>query len=276
MTVGCGARDRFSLDGRVMVVTGAASGVGKAAAEILATAGAKVVVADIADGSAIAEDVGGLYVETDVADEAQVKHLMDAAAGLTGRIDACINNAGIMMEAPITETTIEMLERVCRVNAGGALLGTKHAVGHMQAGGSIVNTSSLSALLALPNYGAYAASKAAAVMLTKAAAVELGPLGIRVNCICPTSIETPMLRNQDAPDVEVAVSRCASPLGSSPIGSTLDPEDVANLMWFLVSDASRRMTGQVLTMDAGCTAGWPESLLSACVSADVRQPGDSA
>lgn len=256
-----------SLDGRVAVVTGAASGVGKAIAEKFASEGAKVVVADLADGSAVAEDVGGLYVKTDVSDEAQVKRLMETAAGLTGHIDACINNAGIIDEAPLTETTVEMLERAFRVHMVGVCLGMKHAVGYMRAGGAIVNTASLGAVVAIPTYAAYCSSKAGVVMLTKVAAVEFGPLGIRVNCICPTSIDTPMLRNQQAPEAELAITTCASPLGSSSIGSTWKPEDIADLMHFLVSDASRKITGQAIGADSGCTAGWPDTLIAAAMKA---------
>jgi 3alpha(or 20beta)-hydroxysteroid dehydrogenase len=257
-----------SVAGKVIVVTGSASGAGKAAVEKLTAEGAKVVIADLQDGSDLAEAIGGVYVKTDVTDEEQVKHLMGVAAALgDGHIHAVINNAGIMCEAAITETTVEMMNFAYRVHAVGVMLGMKHAVGYMQAGGAFVNTSSLGALLALPTYGAYSASKAAVIMLTKIGAIEFGPLGIRVNCICPTSIDTPMLRGQEAPEVELAVTTCASPLGSSSVGSTLDPQDVANLMHFLVSDDSLRLTGQTLALDAGCTAGWPETLLNAAVAA---------
>ena len=252
----------FSLEGKVAVVTGGAMGVGKAVAERLAASGATVYVADIADGSNVASSLGGEFVRTDVSDEAQVKRLMDTAAELNGHIDACVNNAGILFEAPITETTSQMIERQFQVNAMGVFYGMKHAIGHMRPGGSIVNTASVAAAMAFPDYIGYCASKAACVSMTKVAALEFGPLGVRVNCVSPISIDTPMLAAQKGRDAEIALLSCASALGR-----ILQPEEVAAVVHFLVADDCPVISGQAVSIDAGCSAGFSEAFIAAATSA---------
>lgn len=252
----------FSLEGKVAVVTGGAMGVGKAVAERLASNGARVVVADIVDASDVAASLGGEFVRADVSDEAQVKRLMDAAAELNGHIDACVNNAGILLEAPLTETTAEMIERQFRVNALGVFFGMKHAIGHMRPGGSIVNTASVAGAMAFPDYVGYCASKAACVSMTKVAALEFGPLGVRVNCVSPISIDTPMLAAQEGRDAEIAVLSCASALGR-----ILQPEEVAAVVHFLVADDCPMITGHDLAVDAGCSTGFSKAFVEAAARA---------
>ena len=251
----------FSLEGKVAVVTGGASGIGEAVCKRFAAAGATVVVADIADGSAVAAEVGGHYVRTDVSDEVQVKALMDAAADLQGRIDICVNNAGIFAEGDIVDTTVELLERMYRINAIGIFLGMKHAVGHMRSGGAIVNTASIASLVGAPGIVAYTASKTAVLGLTRVAALEFGPLGIRVNCICPATVNTPMLAGQDNAASETAVS-----ILTAPLGRIVQPEEAAALIHFLAADDCPIVSGQAIVIDGGAQAGFSEAFWSAAVT----------
>jgi NAD(P)-dependent dehydrogenase (short-subunit alcohol dehydrogenase family) len=247
----------FSLAGKVAVVTGGASGIGEAVADRFEAAGATVVVADLADASA-ATGTRRHYVQTDVSDEAQVKALMDYTAGLEGHIDVCINNAGIFAEATITDTTVELMERLFRVNTLSVFLGMKHAIGHMTRGGVIINTASAAAIIGVPGYFAYTASKTAIVGMTKVAALEFGPLGVRVNCVSPTSVNTPMLAGQANRDEEVALSTTTAPLGR-----IIEPEDMAAYYHFLASDDCPVITGQSLAVDGGAFAGYSIALLDA-------------
>lgn len=248
----------FSLEGKVTVVTGGASGIGQAVVERFGAAGAKVVVADISDASAIADAAGGHFVRTDVADESQVKALMDFAADLHGHIDVCVNNAGIVQEAMIVDTTVEMLERAYRVNAIGIFLGMKHAVAHMRSGGVIINTASAASLIGVPGGSAYTASKTAVLGMTRVAALEFGPLGIRVNCVCPTSVNTAMLAAQENREEEIAVSTITSPLGR-----IIEPAEIAALYHFLAIDDCSMISGQAISVDGGASAGFSGALLDA-------------
>ena len=248
-----------SLDGKVAVVTGGAMGGGEAVARRLAASGARVLIGDIADGSVVTESVGGLFVRTDVSDEAQVKRLMDTAAELTGHIDVCVNNAGILLEAPITETSTQMIERQFQVNTMGVFYGMKHAIGHMRAGGSIVNTASIAGSLAFPDYVGYCASKAACISMTRVAALEFGALGVRVNCVSPISIDTPMLAAQEGREAGMRLLATASAMKRG----LLQPEEVAATVHFLVSDDSAMITGSDLLIDAGCSAGYSPSFIEA-------------
>jgi NAD(P)-dependent dehydrogenase (short-subunit alcohol dehydrogenase family) len=244
-------RNWFDLGGKVAVITGAASGIGRATAERFAAAGATVVLADIADAAELASDLSGTYVRTDVSREDDVAALMSAAAGIRGAIDICVNNAGITVaETPIATTDRDQLRRAIDVNTVGAFLGLKHAPPHMRDGGSIINTSSLAAVIGFPSYAAYAASKAAILSLTMIAALELGPSSIRVNAVCPSSVDTPMLRAQETGELEAAIARKAAPLGT-----IIQPDHVAALIHFLAADDCPVLTGQALNIDAGVTAG---------------------
>jgi NAD(P)-dependent dehydrogenase (short-subunit alcohol dehydrogenase family) len=157
----------FSLEGKTAVVAGAASGIGRAAAERFAAAGAYVVLADLADATGLAARLGRTFVPADVSDERAVAALMSRVSARRGRIDVAVNNAGITDEAPLAEAVAAEFERMIRVNMMSVMFGLKHAAPHMTAGGSIINTSSLAGLTGFPTYGAYAASKAAIVSLTQ-------------------------------------------------------------------------------------------------------------
>ncbi len=237
----------FSLEGKVAVITGGAGGIGQATVRRFSSAGAQVVVADVNDAQALAEEVAGLFVQTDISDEAQVEALMNTAASAHGRIDVVINNAGI----PVGGTAIagvasDDFRRSFGTNALGAVYGIKHAVPHMHEGGAIINTASLAGLQGMYGSGPYVAAKFAVVGITKTAALELAGRGIRVNCVCPGNIDTPMGASPEYAAVTDAMT---------PLGRAGRPEEVAALFHFLASDDSSYITGQAISIDGGMTAG---------------------
>jgi 3alpha(or 20beta)-hydroxysteroid dehydrogenase len=261
----------FELNGKIAVVTGAASGIGRAVAERFAAAGAVVVLGDIADASDLANDLGGSYVYVDVSDEEAVQSLMSTAASLYGQIDISVNNAGVFItEADIAAAPTADVERAFRINALSVFFGMKHAVGYMQRGAAIVNTASLAGVLGFPTYVGYSAAKAAVIQMTKVAAVEFGPLGIRVNCICPSSVNTPMLAAQADGDVEAAICSTLAPLGT-----ILEPEHVAALVHFLAAEDCPVISGQAINIDAGMTTGVSIAVIDSVVTtAGVRGGAD--
>jgi NAD(P)-dependent dehydrogenase (short-subunit alcohol dehydrogenase family) len=252
--------EMFSLAGKRAVITGGASGIGAATARRFAAAGARVLLADLADAGDLARELGGGYLRTDVGDEASVAALM-AGAAADGPLDILVNSAGITGEAALSEVEVTDLDRMLRTNTRGVLLTMKHAAPLLSRGGSIVNVSSLAAYVGFPTYAAYAASKAAVIALTKVAALEYGPLGIRVNCICPTSVDTPMLRAQPSGELEAALARTAAPLGR-----ICTAEDVAALLHFLAAPDCPLISGQDIAIDGGATAGFSVALLEGLVA----------
>jgi len=240
----------FLLQDKVAVITGSASGFGRAAALRFSRAGAKVVLADIQDGSELVKETGGIFMKTDVSQEEQVEALMQAAVSEYGKLDVVINNAGIGgVGADIKDIKEEDFELVYSVNTKGVLWGIKHAVPHISDGGSIINTSSYGGLFGFPSYGSYTASKFAIVGITKTAALELAPRRIRVNCVCPGTFDTPINKPEIA-EVELKIARFLHPLGR--IGQ---PEEVAALFHYLASDESAFITGAAICIDAGMSAG---------------------
>ncbi|MGW6456577.1 SDR family NAD(P)-dependent oxidoreductase [Streptomyces sp. NPDC055078] len=245
-----------TFDHKVCVVTGAASGIGSATASLLAREGGRVVLADLSDASASADAVGGTFIRTDVGDATSVEHLFAEVTARHGRVDVVVNNAGVMAETEIDRVGPEDLRRHIDVNTWGVLLGIKYGARVMPEGSAIVNTASMAGYIGLSGYGPYAASKAAVIALTRVAAIEYGARGIRVNCVCPSSVETPMLRAQENGDLEREISRLASPLGS-----TITAGQVAAVIAFLASPASSAITGQAINVDAGMSAGYSDQLL---------------
>lgn len=246
------------VQGKVAVVTGAASGIGRASAVRLAAEGARVVVADLdpAQGEAVARETGGLFVPTDVSDEAQVERLFARAVETFGQLDIVLNNAGIAVRNRATEQDVAGWDRVMAVNLRGVFLGCKQAIPHLQErGGSIINMSSAAGITGIRNRAAYATSKGAIVTLTKNLALDYARWGVRVNCICPGFTDTPLLTalKRDA-------ARWQRLVETHPLGRLGTAEDIANAVLFLASDEASFVTGHALVVDGGFSAGRAEDL----------------
>ena len=250
-------RADFGLDGKVALITGGARGQGAAEARLFADLGARVAVSDVLEeeGRVVAKELGdaGLWVPLDVTDEAAWEEGVAAVVERFGRLDVLINNAGVALFAPMVQTTLEDYRRVIDINQVGVFLGMKAAVPAMSqsGGGSIVNISSIEGLIGTPGLIAYGASKFAVRGMTKVAALELAPYGIRVNSIHPGAIETPMLEDP----VLVALDGVKILLDRTAMGRIGQSEEVARMAAFLASDASSYSTGAEFVVDGGLTAG---------------------
>lgn len=246
------------LEGRVAVVTGAASGLGKTCATRFAAEGAKIVVADIqdAEGEATAKELGGSYVRTDVSVAEEVKALVDTVVGEHGRIDILMNNAGIDGEQGIIgNSSIENWRRVMSINIDGVYFGMEYALPVMakQGSGVVLNTASTVGCNALPGLPAYTASKAGVIQLSKEAAIEYAYQGIRVNAICPAVVDTPLLRAliESTPNPELTRQGMEM---MNPMPGMVTTDAVASAALFLVSDDSAFITAVALPIDGGYTA----------------------
>ena len=250
----------YDFIGKTALITGAASGIGKATALAFAHAGANVVLADIAlaAGQALAEEIqqanrSALFVQTDVANAEQVAQLIGAAVERFGRIDYAFNNAGIEEEhGRLAQSDEQMFDRMMAINVKGVWLCMKHElrVMHAQRSGVIINTASVAGLVGAPKHAIYAATKHAVVGLTKSAAAEYGHYGIRVNSICPAVIRTPMFERI----VEAKIADAEAITRMHPIGRIGEVSEVAAAVLWLCSDAASFVTGHQLTMDGGFTA----------------------
>ncbi|MFJ9581793.1 SDR family NAD(P)-dependent oxidoreductase [Streptomyces sp. NPDC101191] len=246
------------LDGRVVVITGAARGQGEQEARLFAAEGARVVLADVLDGpgEALAKELGeerALYVHLDVTSEADWTAAVAAAKERFGRIDGLVNNAGILRFNELVSTPLDEFQAIVQVNQVGCFLGIKSVTPEIEAagGGTIVNTASYTGVTGMAGVGAYAASKHAVLGLTRVAAVELAGKGIRVNAVCPGAIDTPMSNPEGVdPAATAELYRNLVPLGR--IGR---PEEVAALALFLTAEDSSYVTGQPFVIDGGWLAG---------------------
>jgi NAD(P)-dependent dehydrogenase (short-subunit alcohol dehydrogenase family) len=248
------------FQGKVAIVTGGTSGIGRAAAVAYAREGARVVVAGrrAAEGEETVRLIralkgDGIFVATDVSKAAQVKELVDRTMQKFGRLDFAFNNAGIEQEpTPFLEQDEETYDRVMNINVKGVWLSMKYEIPAMlkTGGGSIVNTSSALGLIAFPDVEIYVASKHAVIGLTKSAAVEFGKQGIRVNAVLPAAIETDMLQRFVG---EKAESR-AHLTAMHPIGRVGKSEEIADAAIWLSSSKSSFVTGHSLLVDGGFTA----------------------
>jgi len=250
------------VENKIAIVTGGASGLGKAAARLLVAEGATVVITDLdaAQGETVAAEIAGgsgrcSFRQQDVQDEDRWRELIAETLERYGRLDVLVNNAGVGGDGVfIDELSLEQWRRCLGVNLDGVFLGVKHGVGAMkQTGGSIINLSSILGLVGLPRAGAYAASKGGVRLLTKAAAIECTQrqLNIRVNSIHPGFIDTPMVGQAiqlRGPQLKESIE------AMQPTGEMGRPEDIAEAVLFLASDASKFMTGSELVVDGGFTA----------------------
>ncbi|MCP3856304.1 MAG: glucose 1-dehydrogenase [Actinomycetia bacterium] len=251
------------LDGQVGVITGGASGMGKATVLRFLGEGASVVVGDLnaEAGQALVDEVGSdqlRFMRTDVSVEEDVASLVSMASEAFGRLDVMFNNAGIGGAfGPITEIELADWERTFAILVSSVFLGTKYAARTMidqNEGGSIINTASIAGLSAGAGPQAYSAAKAAVVNLSQTTAVELAPHQIRVNTICPGVIYTPLMHGGDERDIESADETINE---AQPWPRRGEGADIAGAALFLASDDSEFFTGQAMTVDGGLTAAGP-------------------
>ena len=246
------------LAGKVVLVTGAARGMGEAEARLFAQQGARVLLCDVLDaqGSAVAKEIGdaAAYLHLDVTREADWSRAVEEAAGRFGRLDVLVNNAGIVRSAPLEEMSLEDFRAVVDVNQVGVFLGMRAAVRGMasQGRGSIVNVSSIDGLTGMNFVIGYVASKFAVTGMTRAAALELAPRGIRVNSIHPGYVDTPMA-NPGGEQAPTLLQRFAQE--RVPLGRMARPAEIAQVALFLASDESSYCTGSQFVVDGGVLSG---------------------
>ncbi|CAM3662556.1 SDR family oxidoreductase [Polaromonas hydrogenivorans] len=241
----------FGLAGRVCIVTGGAQGIGEACIRRFAREGAQVVVADIDDvrGAALAAELGGLYVHCDVGDKAQVDALVAQTMAVHGRIDVLVNNAGIFRAADFLEVTEADFDAVLRINLKGAfLVGQAVAREMAKVGkGSIVNMSSVNAVLAIPTIASYNVSKGGINQLTRVMALALADKGIRVNAVAPGTIATELA----AKAVLTSEEAKARIMSRTPMKRLGEPSEIADTVAYLASDAASYITGEIVVADGG-------------------------
>ncbi|MGA2293872.1 MAG: 3-oxoacyl-ACP reductase [Acidimicrobiales bacterium] len=242
------------LDNKVAVITGAASGIGRATATRFASEGAKVVVADLSEreGTDFAEQIGGTYIHVNVADEKDVEALYDRTAEIYGGIDVLFNNAGISPadDDSILTTGLDAWKRVQDVNLTSVYLCCRYGIPHLQrrGGGSIINTASFVAVLgSATSQISYTASKGGVLSMSRELGVQFAREGIRVNALCPGPVNTPLLQELFAKDPERAARR----LVHVPMGRFAEPEEIASAVLFLASDDSSFITASTFLVDGG-------------------------
>jgi NAD(P)-dependent dehydrogenase (short-subunit alcohol dehydrogenase family) len=251
-----------SLAGKVALITGAASGIGRAAALLFAREGAAVTITDISQtGQSVAEEIlqnGGrvIFVPADVTQAADCQRVADQTLREFGALHVLFNNAGIMRRASVVELSEENWDRVMSVNVKSIFLMSRLVIPIMirTGGGSIINTASGWGLAGGPRAAVYCASKGAVVLLTKAMAIDHGPENIRVNCICPGDTDTVMLR-KEAQQLGEREDLFLVQSAHRPLGRIGKPEEIAQAALYLASDASSFVTGTALVVDGGGLAG---------------------
>jgi NAD(P)-dependent dehydrogenase (short-subunit alcohol dehydrogenase family) len=240
------------LEGKVCAITGAASGIGAATAELFAAEGARVVGIDVAEGAP-----GELSFRADVADEEAVKAVYAGVREAFGRIDVLFNNAGInpVDDGSVLETSLDAFQRVQDVNLRGVFLCCKHGIPHLleSGGGSVINTASFVALMgSATSQISYTASKGAVVALSRELGVEFARRGVRVNALCPGPVATPLLMELFASDAEQAERR----LVHLPMGRFAEPREIACAALFLASDESSYVTACAFMVDGGLSGAY--------------------
>ena len=244
------------FEGRVVLVTGGGSGIGRAAAGLFAAEGAVVAVADLMESAR--EDLPGgqdFFVRVDVADSSEVDAAVTRVEERNGRVDVLFNCAGVELSRPVHQTSEEEWDRVFAVNLRGMFLVCRRVLPGMigRKSGTVVNVSSISGLLGWPSSAAYCASKGGVIQLTRQMAVDYGPHGIRVNCICPGTTLTPMVQRLFAQEADEAEAR-RRVAAMHPLGRFARPEEIAEAALFLASDEASFITGAALPVDGGYTA----------------------
>ena len=251
------------LEGKVALVTGGGSGIGRQTSIRFAEEGARVAVADLrgdaAEETAVGIRAGGAHATActmDVTRSADVAAGVQAAIDEFGGVDVVVNNAGITITGAAHDLTEDDWDRELAINLKSVYLVSKALWPHFleRGGGSIVSTASIAGLWAIPDDAAYCASKAGVIMLTKCLALDGAKAGIRANCVCPGFIQTPMIDGYFADQADPAASREFA-VGLHPLGRLGEPGDIADGFVYLASDDARWVTGTALTVDGGLTAG---------------------
>jgi NAD(P)-dependent dehydrogenase (short-subunit alcohol dehydrogenase family) len=253
----------LTFAGKVAIVTGAGGGIGRAVSVALARSGARVVAVDFErepglQTTQLIRESGGeaVFVQADVRRAEDVTgYVREAALAFGGRIDVFVNNAGWQgLVAPVTDYPEEVFDQVMAVNVRGVFLGLKHVLPVMiaQGSGAIVNTASIAAYVGTRNLAPYSASKHAVLGLTKSVAQEVARKGVRVNAVCPGPVDTPMIQRIEAEQAQGDLESLRKKrVASIPDGRYAQPEEVANLILYLVSDLSSHITGQGVQINGG-------------------------
>jgi NAD(P)-dependent dehydrogenase (short-subunit alcohol dehydrogenase family) len=245
------------LQGKRTFVTGSGAGIGKAIAALFVERGAEVVVSDVNIDAAkrAADEIGAAGVANcDVTDESQVQAAVQQAVELLGGLDVLVNNAGIEVSSPLLQQSTDSFDRIFAVNVRGAFVAMKAAIPHLVASkGNIVNIASIAGVGGSPLLGSYCATKAALIQLTRVAAVEMRPTGVRVNAVCPGFADTAMVERL-VPDFEAATQIPFADLVAMKQGRLGTPREIAEVAAFLASDRATWVTGSHYILDGGLTA----------------------
>jgi NAD(P)-dependent dehydrogenase (short-subunit alcohol dehydrogenase family) len=245
------------LKDKVSIITGGSQGIGEVIAKVFGEQGSKVVVADVNEEAGnkvvdqlINENIDAIFVETDVSNEEQVKHLIQMTVDKYGYLDTLINNAAINTRKSAMDTPLDEWQNIINVNLTGTFLCSKYAVPEIakRGGGAIVNVASWHAYKTITRLAAYAASKGGMTALTRQMALDCGPMNIRVNAVCPSTVDTPMLQQtfSSLPNPEDAYKQA---LEFQPLGRIGTSEDIANACLYLASDESTYVSGHSLMVD---------------------------
>jgi NAD(P)-dependent dehydrogenase (short-subunit alcohol dehydrogenase family) len=249
---------QISLSGKVALITGGSSGIGRAIALKLSQAGAKIAILDIKECEDLLDEIGrdkARFYKCDVTSADEVREVIRSVYEEFGRIDIVVNSAGVIVRKDAVETSEDEWDKVLNVNLKGPFLVSKYSIPYMirGGGGSIVNVASGWGLKGGPRAVAYCASKGGLINMTRAMAIDHGKDGIRVNCVAPGDVDTPMLRSE-AEQLGMKWEDFVREASNRPLARIGKPEDIANAVLFLVSDMASWITGATLVVDGGGTA----------------------